>query len=99
MSSLISCFELLRLACGRCVRTSAGGYSVVGVDFPLREPGNRTPDSDTAERNSASSCPSVSSSSVIVGRCSEPSSECSELLSPWARFDRVPPLSDLADDG
>jgi len=75
MSSLNVCFELLRLACGRCVRASKGGYSVVGVDFPLREAGNRTPDSDTAERNSGSSCVSVSSSSVIVGRCSESSPE------------------------
>lgn len=68
---------------------------MVGVDFPLRDAGKRIPGSDTAERGSWSSCVSGSSSSVIVGRCSESSPEWSELLSPCDRFDLVPVLSDL----
>jgi len=88
--------ELLRLACGRCVRAIVDGYSVVGVDFPSREVGNFMPGSEIADRGSASS---NSSSSVIVGKCSESSSELSELLSPFGRLDRVLARSDFADDG
>jgi hypothetical protein len=96
MSSFTDCFELLRLACGRCARARIDGYSVVGVDFPSREPGNLIPGSETADRGSPSS---NSSSSVIVGRCSESSSELSELLSPLGRFVLVLVRSNFADDG
>lgn len=96
ISSFMDCFELLRLACGRCARARIDGYSVVGVDFPSRELGNLMPGSESADRGSPSS---YSSSSVIVGKCSESSSEFSELLSPFGRFGRVLVLSDFADDG
>ena len=72
------------------------GYSVVGVDFPSRELGSLMPGSEIADLGSASS---KSSSSVIVGKCSESASEFSELLSPFGRLDRVLARSDFAEDG
>lgn len=98
MSSFIDCFELLRLACGRWSFAGKGGCSVIGVDLPSREVGSRTLESEVADSGSVSSCALSSSSSLIVGKCSESSPECSELLSPCNRLGRVPARSDFDDD-